>query len=136
MPPGFPARAIQFCLDQAGAKITEVDHVAVPRDPWARLGTKLRYAVRMPAFAADRVSRDEAASGVVFAKTSPTHSNLIPRKSELNFTASSITVHTSQAHFLSRHSIGRQCSPQTDWVTSQASCAALAKDREYARWAR
>ena len=52
---GFPARAIQFCLDQAGAKLTEVDHIAVPRDPWARLGTKLRYAVRMPAFATDRV---------------------------------------------------------------------------------
>ena len=52
---GFPARAIQFCLDQAGAKFTEVDHIAVPRDPWARVGTKLRYAVHMPAFATDRV---------------------------------------------------------------------------------
>ena len=52
---GFPARAIQFCLDQAGAKLTEVDHIAVPRDPWARLGTKLRYAVRMPSFATDRI---------------------------------------------------------------------------------
>jgi carbamoyltransferase len=52
---GFPAHAIQFCLDQAGAKLAEVDHIAIPRDPWARLGTKLRYAVRMPAFAADRV---------------------------------------------------------------------------------
>jgi carbamoyltransferase len=52
---GLPARAIQFCLDQAGAKLTEVDHIAVPRDPWARLGTKLRFAVRMPRFALDRV---------------------------------------------------------------------------------
>ena len=52
---GLPARAIQFCLDQAGAKLTEVDHIAIPRDPWARLGTKLRFAVRMPKFALDRV---------------------------------------------------------------------------------
>ncbi len=52
---GLPARAIQFCLDQAGAKLTEVDHIAVPRDPWARLGTKLRFAVRMPRFALDRL---------------------------------------------------------------------------------
>ena len=52
---GLPARAIQFCLDQAGAKLAEVDHIAVPRDPWARLGTKLRFAVRMPRFALDRV---------------------------------------------------------------------------------
>jgi carbamoyltransferase len=51
---GFPARAIQFCLDQAGAKLTDVDHVAIPRDPWARLGTKLRYAIRMPRFALER----------------------------------------------------------------------------------
>jgi carbamoyltransferase len=51
---GLPARAIQYCLDQAGAKISEVDHIAIPRDPWARLGTKLRYAMRMPRFALDR----------------------------------------------------------------------------------
>src|SRR6204780_327702 len=52
---GLPARAIQFCLDQAGAKLTDVNHIAVPRDPWARLGTKLRFALRMPRFALDRV---------------------------------------------------------------------------------
>jgi carbamoyltransferase len=51
---GLPVRAIQFCLDQAGAKLTDVDHIAIPRDPWARLGTKLLYAVRMPRFALDR----------------------------------------------------------------------------------
>jgi carbamoyltransferase len=52
---GLPARAIQYCLDQAGVKLSEVDHIAVPRNPWARLGTKLRFAVRMPKFALDRV---------------------------------------------------------------------------------
>src|ERR1700693_5990358 len=51
---GLPVRAIQFCLDRAGAKLTEVDHIAIPRDPWARLGTKLRFAARMPRFAWDR----------------------------------------------------------------------------------
>src|SRR6266852_6071426 len=52
---GFPARAIQYCLDVAGVKLSEVDHIAIPRDPWARLGTKLRYAARMPRFALDRM---------------------------------------------------------------------------------
>ena len=52
---GLPSQAIQFCLDRAGVKLTEVDHIAVPRDPWARLGTKLRFAIRMPKFALDRV---------------------------------------------------------------------------------
>ncbi len=51
---GLPARAIQYCLDQAGAKLSEVDYIAVPRNPWARLGTKLRFAMRMPRFALDR----------------------------------------------------------------------------------
>jgi len=51
---GFPAKAIQFCLNQAGAKLKAIDHVAVPRDPWARIGTKLRYALRMPRFALER----------------------------------------------------------------------------------
>ena len=52
---GLPVRAIQFCLDAAGVKLTEVDRIAVPRDPTARLGTKLRFAVRMPRFALDRL---------------------------------------------------------------------------------
>ena len=51
---GLPIRAIQYCLDEAGAKITEVDHIAVPRNPWARWTTKLRFAVRMPRFAIER----------------------------------------------------------------------------------
>ena len=51
---GLPMRAIQYCLDQAGAKLSEVEHIAVPRNPWARLGTKLRFAMRMPRFAVDR----------------------------------------------------------------------------------
>src|SRR6202521_5277704 len=51
---GLPARAIQYCLDQAEIKISEVDHIAIPRNPWARWATKLRYAMRMPRFALDR----------------------------------------------------------------------------------
>ena len=51
---GFPVRAIRYCLAEAGIKIQDVDHIAVPRNPWARLGTKLRYAIRMPRFALDR----------------------------------------------------------------------------------
>ena len=52
---GMPVLAIQYCLQTVGAKITEVDHIAIPRNPWARLGTKLRFALRMPGFALDRL---------------------------------------------------------------------------------
>src|SRR4030088_341688 len=51
---GFPAAAIRYCLKEAGLKLEEIDHVAVPRNPLARLGTKLFYALRMPSFARGR----------------------------------------------------------------------------------
>ncbi|MCL6480169.1 MAG: carbamoyltransferase [Firmicutes bacterium] len=51
---GFPVQAIRYCLAEAGITLQEVDHVAIPRDPWARLGRKLFYAIRMPQFARAR----------------------------------------------------------------------------------
>lgn len=51
---GFPVAAIKYCLEAASLKPNEIDHVAVPRNPWARLGTKLFYAVKMPSFARER----------------------------------------------------------------------------------
>src|SRR5579864_2392232 len=51
---GFPSAAIRYCLDAAGVTLTEVDHIAIPRNPWARLGTKLLYALKMPSFARER----------------------------------------------------------------------------------
>jgi len=51
---GFPAAAIRYCLKEAGITLTDLDHVAVPRNPFARLGTKLFYALRMPSFARER----------------------------------------------------------------------------------
>jgi len=52
---GFPARAIAYCLTEAGLGLENIDHVAVPRNPYARLGTKLFYALRMPSFARNRL---------------------------------------------------------------------------------
>src|SRR6516165_279384 len=52
---GFPVTAIRYCLKEAGITLADVDHVAVPRNPYARLGTKLFYALRMPSFARERV---------------------------------------------------------------------------------
>ena len=51
---GFPSAAIRYCLDAAGITLAEVDHIAIPRNPWARLGTKLWYALKMPSFARER----------------------------------------------------------------------------------
>jgi carbamoyltransferase len=51
---GFPSAAIRYCLNEAGITLSEVDHIAIPRNPWARLGTKLWYAMKMPSFARER----------------------------------------------------------------------------------
>jgi carbamoyltransferase len=51
---GFPAQAIRYCLKEAGLELSEIDHVGVPRNPFARLATKLLYALRMPSFARER----------------------------------------------------------------------------------
>jgi carbamoyltransferase len=52
---GFPSAAIRYCLKEAGITLSDIDHVAVPRNPYARLGTKLWYAARMPSFARERI---------------------------------------------------------------------------------
>ncbi|HEY1464494.1 MAG TPA: carbamoyltransferase C-terminal domain-containing protein [Terriglobales bacterium] len=46
---GFPALAVKACLDAVGAKITDVDHVAVGQDSDANLIKKVRYALANPA---------------------------------------------------------------------------------------
>jgi carbamoyltransferase len=45
---GVPVRAIRACLDAAGVGISEIDHVAVGRDPRANRAPKLRYALAHP----------------------------------------------------------------------------------------
>jgi carbamoyltransferase len=51
---GFPAQAIRYCLQEAGLTLNDIDHVAIPRNPYARMFTKLLYGLRMPSFARQR----------------------------------------------------------------------------------
>lgn len=46
---GFPSLAVRACLDAVGAKITDVNHVAVGQDSDANLAKKVRYALANPA---------------------------------------------------------------------------------------
>lgn len=43
---GFPKRAVQYCLDVAGARIEDVDHIAIGRDPRAHLLDKVVYTAK------------------------------------------------------------------------------------------
>ena len=51
---GFPAAAIRYCLKAGGLTVANLDHIAIPRNPWARVGTKFLYSLRMPRFARER----------------------------------------------------------------------------------
>src|SRR5947208_13249645 len=46
---GFPSLAVKACLDAAGAKIADVNHVAVGQDSDANLSRKVQYALANPA---------------------------------------------------------------------------------------
>lgn len=45
---GFPSEAIKFCLKEAGINISEVDHIAIGRDPKAKLFKKIIFALSHP----------------------------------------------------------------------------------------
>jgi carbamoyltransferase len=46
---GFPALAVKACLDEVGATISDIDHVAVGQDSDANLTKKVQYALANPA---------------------------------------------------------------------------------------
>jgi len=46
---GFPSLAVNACLDAVGARLSDVDHVAVGQDSDANLAKKVQYALSNPA---------------------------------------------------------------------------------------
>src|SRR5215472_3263981 len=53
---GFPSLALQYCLQAASARIEDVEHIGISRDPSAHLHKKIF-------FAATRAARSVAQSG-------------------------------------------------------------------------
>jgi carbamoyltransferase len=45
---GFPSMAVEFCLREAGIPLSRVDHIAIGRDPYAKLAKKLLFLARNP----------------------------------------------------------------------------------------
>lgn len=43
---GFPSQAIQFCLDEAGIGIQDLDHIAISRDPKVNFSRKVFMAIK------------------------------------------------------------------------------------------
>lgn len=45
---GFPSQAVEFCLKEAGISLAQVDHIAIGRDPRAKLFKKLLFLAKNP----------------------------------------------------------------------------------------
>ena len=61
---GFPVDAIKACLKLGGLEARDIDHVAVARDPRARIWRKAFYALRMPRLALERAAVHTKFAGI------------------------------------------------------------------------
>jgi carbamoyltransferase len=65
---GFPSQAIEFCLKEAGISLHEVDHIAIGRDPYAKLARKILFLLKNPGgglrAAQDRLSNAKKVSSL------------------------------------------------------------------------
>jgi carbamoyltransferase len=61
---GFPANAIRACLKIAGLEAKDIEHVAVARDPRARMFRKALYALKIPRMALNRLGAQAKFLGI------------------------------------------------------------------------
>ncbi len=54
---GFPVKAIEFCLREAGITLEQVDHIAIGRDPKAKFNKKMMYLLKNPGGGFEMVKR-------------------------------------------------------------------------------
>ena len=45
---GFPSLAVEFCLREAGITLAELDHIAIGRDPKAKMDKKILFLLKNP----------------------------------------------------------------------------------------
>lgn len=53
---GFPRESIKYCLKEAGVSVKNVDYIAIPKKPLARLRKKIIYGIKVPYLAQRRLS--------------------------------------------------------------------------------
>ena len=84
---GFPSMAVEFCLKEAGITLAQLDHIAIGRDPYAKLGKKLLFLAKNPGggwrAVKDRLQNAKKVSSLEeeFAKIDPSvDSNTLKKK--------------------------------------------------------
>src|SRR5207253_2421736 len=64
---GFPAHAVRWCLEEAGVRPEDLDHIAVNQDPRAHWSRKVAFAVRQRpdlGLVIDRIRNRRARAGI------------------------------------------------------------------------
>jgi len=52
---GFPKEAVKYCLKEAGISLKDINYIAIPRDPKARILRKIYYGIKIPKLALRRL---------------------------------------------------------------------------------
>lgn len=60
---GFPTEAVRYCLETAGVKIEDVEHIGISRDPSAHLHKKILFAATRAAKSVGGFERSRSSSG-------------------------------------------------------------------------
>jgi carbamoyltransferase len=87
---GFPSMAIEFCLREAGISLSQLDHIAIGRDPFAKLGKKLLFLAGHPGggwrAVKDRLQNAKKVSSVEqeLAGIDPEHADLHALKKKIH----------------------------------------------------
>lgn len=61
---GFPKEALKYCLTAAGISVKDLDYIAVPKNPKARILKKICYGIKIPALALKRLYALRKISGI------------------------------------------------------------------------
>jgi len=87
---GFPSMAVEFCLREAGISLSQLDHIAIGRDPFAKLGKKLLFLAGHPGggwrAVKDRLQNAKKVSSVEqeLAGIDPEHADLHALKKKIH----------------------------------------------------
>ena len=95
---GFPAEALRYVVEAAGAQGCDVATLAVPRDPWARLIRKAWHGLRMPVSAAHRLKAQNTFASI--ADTVADTLGLVRRRLEVHRVEHHL-AHLASAFFVS-----------------------------------
>ena len=97
---GFPSLAVEFCLKEAGVTLHEVDHIAIGRDPFAKLAKKIFFLLKNPG-GGIRAVRDRLSNAKKVASLEAEFKKLDPSIDEKSFRSKIHQVEHHRSHLAS-----------------------------------